>query len=223
MLEHIAVLLGGFGLIVRGGFNFREYDVAVNGPGGKPGRSAVLAGHGGGGFWPKFEAWLQGQEPVPDNPLDTWSRHVIDGVARQCDARAVYPSDIPYLPFQQWAMRAEGLSPSPLGLLMHPEFGLWHAYRGALIFDREFDFQAVENVIHLCERCDGKPCLNSCPAGAFSDSGYAVHDCRSHVASASGTDCRDSGCLARKACPFGLEHRYSNRQQAFHMAAFLRG
>ncbi len=31
-------------------------------------------------------------------------------------------------------MAAEGLKPSPLGLLMHPEYGLWHGYRGAILF-----------------------------------------------------------------------------------------
>ena len=29
-------------------------------------------------------------------------------------------------------MRAEGLKPSPLGVLVHPDFGLWHGYRGAI-------------------------------------------------------------------------------------------
>ena len=78
------------------------------------------------------------------NPLDTWSREVIGEVAEEFGARAVSPSDRPYLPFQQWAMRAEGLRPSPLGILMHPEYGLWHAYRGALLFDVEIPIQAPQ-------------------------------------------------------------------------------
>ena len=40
----------------------------------------------------------------------------------------------PLLPFQRWAARAEPISPSPLGLFIHPRFGLWHSYRGALAF-----------------------------------------------------------------------------------------
>ena len=31
-------------------------------------------------------------------------------------------------------MRAEAVAPSPLGILIHPDYGLWHAYRGALAF-----------------------------------------------------------------------------------------
>src|SRR4030095_137820 len=34
----------------------------------------------------------------------------------------------------RWAMRAEAVAPSPLGILIHPDYGLWHAYRGALAF-----------------------------------------------------------------------------------------
>ena len=66
-------------------------------------------------------------------------------------------------------MRAEGLKASPLGILMHPEYGLWHAYRGALLFDEALAAedlnQEPENPIHLCALCDRKPCLDACPVG----------------------------------------------------------
>ena len=41
----------------------------------------------------------------------------------------------PWLPFQQWARKAEPVHVSPLGVLIHPDYGLWHSYRGALCFD----------------------------------------------------------------------------------------
>jgi hypothetical protein len=222
-LESVAQLLGPSGLIVRGGFNFSEQEAAPEFPGRGPAKSIMLIGHGGGDFWPIFRAWLDRQQVTPPNPLDSWSRVEIDNVARGCDAHAVYPSDIPYLPFQQWAIGAEGLQPSPLGILIHPEFGLWHAYRGALLFDCALEFETVENAIHLCDLCDGKPCLNSCPIGAFTIEGYAVANCRAHVASAEGGICKSGGCIARNACPHGVQHRYLPEQQVFHMAAFLRG
>ena len=96
-------------------------------------------------------------------------------------ARAVSPSDRPYLPFQQWAMRAEGLRPSPLGILMHPQYGLWHAYRGALLFDVEISIEAPRAVIHLCDLCDGKPCLKACPVDAYSPDRVRTMDCLGHV------------------------------------------
>src|SRR5690606_4746447 len=120
--------------------------------------------------WRHFRRWRQQQPSSLANPLDTWSREVIGAVAREAGARAVSPNDRPYLPFQQWAMRAEGLKPSPLGILMHPEYGLWHAYRGALLFDVEIDVPPLREVLHLCDLCVGKPCLKACPVEAYTAS-----------------------------------------------------
>ena len=82
--------------------------------------------------------------------------------------------------------------------------------------------QAPRDVIHLCDLCDGKPCLKSCPVDAYSASGFAYQACRDHVRGPSGGPCRDSGCLDRNACPYGTGYRYAPEAQAFHMAAFVR-
>ncbi|TIR48865.1 MAG: hypothetical protein E5X26_05025, partial [Mesorhizobium sp.] len=156
------------------------------------------------------------------NPLDTWSREVIGAVAQAFGARAVSPSDRPYLPFQQWAMRAEGLKPSPLGILMHPQYGLWHAYRGALLFEEEIFLPEPREAIHLCDTCVEKPCMNSCPVDAYSEQGFAHEACLGHVRGPGGGLCRTSGCLDRNACPYGADYRYPPEVQAFHMAAFAR-
>lgn len=212
--------LAAHGLILRGGFVFSSNENAPPGPSGAPARSVVLVGQAGAAPWPHFRKWLQGQAGDLENPLDTWARQAIGAVADEVGARAVSPSDKPWLPFQQWAMRAEGLKPSPLGILMHPRYGLWHAYRGALLFEQEIEIERPQKPIHLCDLCVGKPCLNSCPVGAYSQSGFACADCVSHVRGAAGAQCRDEGCLARNACPYGAEHRYPVDEQAFHMASF---
>ena len=56
---------------------------------------------------------------------------------------AWFPSEKPWQPFQQWAMRAEGLKASPLGVLIHPDYGLWHGYRGAIGFAARMEFSAT--------------------------------------------------------------------------------
>ncbi|MGL4406309.1 MAG: hypothetical protein ACRCT6_11145, partial [Notoacmeibacter sp.] len=119
------------GLISRGGFACGEV---------APFQSGVLIGHLGGGFWPAFQKWRL-ENGTASNPLDTWSKVVLDPIANEIGGRAVYPSDQPYLPFQQWAKQAERLKPSPLGLLIHPRAGLWHAYRGAILFEHSFNYE----------------------------------------------------------------------------------
>ena len=212
--------LAAHGLILRGGFLFSFGEDVPTGPSGLPARSVLLVGQAGAAPWPHFQRWREAQPDTLQNPLDAWSREVIGAVAAQFGARAVSPNDKPYLPFQRWAMRAEGLKSSPLGILMHPEYGLWHAYRGALLFEHEIPIQAPQNPIHLCDLCAGKPCLNSCPVEAFSDGGFAYEACLSHVRGSAGATCREVGCIARNACPYGTDYRYPADEQAFHMASF---
>jgi hypothetical protein len=216
----IGAALAGKGLILRGGFVFSADDAAPAGPTGQPARSLLLVGQTGGAPWPHFLKWRAEQPASLHNPLDTWTREVIGAVAQEFGARAVSPSDRPYLPFQQWAMRAEGLKPSPLGILMHPEFGLWHAYRGALLFDTEIDVEPPREVIHFCDLCIGKPCLKACPVDAHDGRRFDHAACLSHVRGARGGPCREGGCLDRNACPYGRDYRYPADEQAFHMAAF---
>ena len=149
-------------------------------------------------------------------------RTVLTRVADQVGARAVYPFDRPYLPFQRWSMRAEPCHPSPIGMLIHPEFGLWHALRGALLFTREISIPEVARFPSPCDSCQDRPCLTACPATAFSPTtGYDVPRCVGHLGRPAGQDCIDIGCRARRACPVGGSYRYAAEHARFHMEAFL--
>ena len=218
----IETALAPHGLALRGGFNFEPGEAAPEGPGGRPARAVLLVGQMGRQAWAPFQAWRARQPPDLADPLDTWSREVIDAVAAEIGARAVYPNDWPYPPFQRWALRAEGLKPSPLGILMHPVHGLWHAYRGALLFDRKIPVEAPHTTIHLCDACREKPCLNACPVHAYSPDGFDYDGCQAHLRTPAGEPCMSGGCMARNACPVGAEFRYSADQQAFHMQSFAR-
>ncbi len=221
-LEHLGVALTAHGLRVFSGFQFEAGEAAPEGASGNPARSVVMVGYGGREMWPHFSAWRSGQPANLRDPLDTWSKLVIGEIAARSGARAVFPSDRPYMPFQQWAMRAEGLKPSPLGILMHPEFGLWHAFRGALLFEVNIPVFAHTSV-HACDRCTEKPCLSACPVSAYSSAGFAVERCRNHVRSSAGRDCRERGCFARNACPVGARWRYAAEQLVYHQNAFVTG
>ncbi len=180
----------------------------------------VLLGFAGAHGWPEFAASAEARDGLPD-PLDRWSRRVIDALAASCGGAALYPfGGPPWHPFQRWAQRAEPVHPSPLGILIHPDWGLWHSFRGAIALQERLDLPPVERRPSPCDACVARPCLAACPVGAFSDAGYDVAGCTTHIAAAAGADCMSAGCAARRACPVGAAHRQGAAQAGFHMRAF---
>lgn len=231
-------MLDEHGLILRGHLNFENDKPSL--PNGELAGSVALIGHGGATHWTRFRHWQDTKHwqdtrhwqytrhwqdtsaiGVP-NPLDDWSKLIITAITGAVGGCAVFPSDQPYLPFQRWAYLAEGLRPSPLGLLIHPVFGLWHAYRGAIIFAHQNLEQVPVKLMHPCDTCEEKPCLSACPVEAFSSIGYDVEKCRDHLDSEAGQRCLADGCLSRLACPIGTEFQYSADQMQFHMRAFTK-
>jgi len=259
------------GLDVRGAFHPGPGDGVPAGRNGLPCRTLVLAGNVGSRWWAAFErSAFPGRSA---DPVDDWSRAVIDELAGRLGGWALYPfGGRPFLPFLRWARRSEPLFPSPLGPLIHPRFGLWHAYRGALAFaealvlpvpgtDRsppnvpgpvgnEFaehpekdlgkDFArgfASDRVPapaaesgpdgspvsrSPCAGCVDRPCLEACPAGAIGAEGYDVERCKRYLVAHHDGACMTGGCLARRACPVGVEYRYAPAQAHHHMRMFVR-
>ena len=221
MLARIERRVRAHGLRISGGF-----DLA---PGESPGyrpetdapvRSVLLIGQAGPGLWSRF---ARAAADVPD-PLDTWCREILLPLAHDFEGAVVMPSDgPPYAPFQRWALRSGTVHPSPLGLLIDPVWGLWHAWRGALLLPRPLGWPAAPATPSPCTTCSGRPCLAACPVGAFSGDGFDEAACRAHLASPEGGECRDEGCRARRACPVGAETRYGRAQMRFHMRAYIGG
>ena len=183
-------------------------------------RVVLLLGWIGAREWPAFAASPEASDGAPD-PLDRWSRRVISALAEEIGAIAVFPSDgPPYRPFQQWAQRAEPVFPSPLGLLIHTVHGLWHSYRGALALTEPLQASPTpEAAPSPCASCADRPCLSTCPVGAFTEAGYDVDACARFLRTDEGSDCMRLGCRARRACP--VAQVYSSEQAGFHMQAFL--
>jgi len=209
------------GLAVRGAFHPepREFDQML--PALRV-ETMILLGFTGGEQWGVYRCSPEASDGLP-HPLDRWSRRVIDALACELGAVGLYPHGTPpHLPFQRLALRGEPVHQSPIGLLIHPEWGLWHAYRGALAVPGRIELPAVAPSVHPCSGCAAKPCLSSCPVQAFRPGSFDVEVCVDHVLSAAGSDCRERGCRARRSCPVGASHRYGQNQARFHMSAFLR-
>ena len=208
------------GLEVRGAFAPLPEDQVPEISAGRPARSLVLLGNVGPGLWRTFRAAPEFRDGKPD-ALDRWSRRVIDALAEALDALPLYPfGGPPYRPFIAWAKRAEPVAESPLGMLIHPDHGLWHAYRGALAFAESFALPPADPRPRPCDSCADRPCLSACPVAAFSGNGYDIDACADHIEAPAGADCLDLGCRARRACPVGRTALYEPEQARFHMLAF---
>ena len=209
------------GLSNRGAFHVAEDDSVPPCRDGAPAATLMLLGNTGSGMWSAFAASEEAHDGTAD-ALDRWSRRVVSRLARVLGGSAHFPfGGPPWLPFIRWAQRAGPVYPSPIGPLVHPEFGLWHAYRGAIAFRERLALPPRDDRASPCETCADRPCLSSCPVGAFSGSGYDVEACVAHAGSRAGARCLGGGCLARHACPVGREAAYGSAQAEFHMRAFL--
>ncbi|MTJ80333.1 MAG: hypothetical protein F8N37_04855 [Telmatospirillum sp.] len=215
-LPAVVAALEREGLRLCGGFTPDDADDVPIVARGRRARSLLLVGNAGPAMWRRFQAAM----PAGPDPLDHWTRAVVTEIARRYDATPVFVFDTPPRPFQRWAVKAGGCHFSPLGLLIHPRFGLWHALRAALLFDRDLGVRPSPTSPSPCEDCRDKPCLATCPAHAFRVGGYDVPACVRHLETTGGEDCMSGGCRARRACPVGAEHLYGPAQAAFHMQAF---
>lgn len=241
-----------YGLMLRGGFHPEADEVDQSDPAKHAqGEDAaplpegtgtlLLVGHwGAAGLMRAFDP----KNATGPAPLDAWTRDILGPIAARFGARALYPfGGPPHHPFQRWAIRADRVWPSPLGLLIHARYGLWHAYRGALAFAGRLDLPAPDadsadsdsNGESPCITCVERPCLATCPVGAFAmprnaatetktagQSRYDVAACAAHLGRAAGADCMALSCRARRACPVGRDYMYDPAFAGFLMRAFRR-
>lgn len=213
----IAAAVEPTGMLARGGFVVGPDDsVPPLADGSRP-AAVVIVGNVGGAMWPTFRA----EERDEPEPLDAWTRRRLGPIADRFGAELVHPSDEPFQPFQRWAQRASDVWQSPIGLLVHPTDGLWHALRGAFLFAEPVDGLPPTGVATSpCVGCDA-PCLTTCPVDAFSPDGYDHEACRGHVRSGEEPVCLEQGCAARRACPVNADGYYGPDQMRFHMRAFV--
>lgn len=191
-------------------------------------RQGLLVGNAGPGLWAICSQSQEFQDGLP-HPMNRWTARVLREISsgHHLD-RPIFPFDEPYWPFQRMLAAATGMRQSPLGLFIHPEFGLWQAVRGVLVVPHGRKFMipdnalagTPENQIHPCDGCKEKPCLSACPVDAFDGKSLDVASCHAHLILNKEPRCMISGCRARDACPVGRQHRYDGEQVRFHMRGY---
>lgn len=141
-----------------------------------------LVGHGGRKFWEKLPHPLKG-----DHPIDEFSIKIVNEIFP--DALILFPdwnSKTP-IPLQKFGRAMNISRQSQLGIDIHPEFGLWFAFRCLFMTSQKVQQINLQNVLSPCETCFEKPCLNE---SEFSK--------------------------ARLLCPYKAENQYSIEQLKYH-------
>jgi len=219
LLQSLRDAAAGHGLALRGTFAPRAEDAVPPVAEGVPARTLVLLGNTGPTLWPAFSASPEFGDGLAD-PLDRWSRRIGEALAQGCGGRALFPfGGPPHHPFQRWALRSGGLFPSPVGILVDAQYGLWHAFRFAIALPEPVE-EIAPPAASPCLTCSARPCLSACPVSAFVDGEYRHQQCVDYLLAHPDAQCWRVGCLARHACPVGQTHRYTPDQANFHMRAF---
>lgn len=214
-MKTLAVLqkaVGAVGMRLRGAFYDHNKDETI-----------VLVGALGEEIWPAFAATKANW--AAENPLDHWTRQVLTPIADAANYQVVFPCDgPPYPPFYDWAQRADKVFPSPTGILIHPEFGLWHSYRGAFIISGqpENPLPPIKQAASPCESCVDKPCLTVCPVHAFDGKRYDAVACQDFLRTQPNCICLRHSCQARLVCPVGRDYTYPMEYARFLMQQFIK-
>ncbi len=191
------------------------------------GQSFLVVASTGTLFWQKFKASFYGASNSisyqGENPLDDWTKAIFSPIAQKYDAGYYHPSDTPYLPFQHYCLVYNEVigkpifHKSPLNILFHYHYGLWHGLRGLLAFKQEGMIDAVHPDVeqNQCENCETQPCIKACPSEAVQENGFIVKNCEKYIVS-SDNKCYES-CIARMACPYGVENLYPSEKSSYLM------
>ena len=123
----------------------------------------VLLGPAEPGFWSHVSTSPEFSDGAPD-PMDRWSRRVIEPLAKAFNATALFPFGTPPRPFIGWALRSGACFVSPAALLVHAKVGLFVSFRGAIFLPgTSLEPSSAPNP---CDACADKPCLSACPPRA---------------------------------------------------------
>lgn len=180
----------------------------------------LLLGNGGRRFWSTLhEFGIRTDDPVDYYALhltQTFLRDYLDNPRRVL----LYPNTSIAVPLVRLGELAGWGKPSPVFVGINPEFGPWFAYRSAFLIDLELPVSVISSTSHPCNTCVTKPCIQACPTKAVHWPDPSDINACARFRIADGSVCGDR-CLARLACPVGVEHRYNMEQVQYHYAHSL--
>lgn len=182
-------------------------------------QSLVMLGQGGPRLWEHIAAVGPASQSRFDEASLALAERFVSEHLEGVDWRVVYPGEA-LLPLGRLAELAGWGRPSPLGLTINDEYGLWLAHRIVFLVDADLEAAPQAGSIHPCDTCLDKPCVAACPVGAVDAIGGFDVDACATFRIAEDSTCANQ-CLARLACPVGVEHQYGRAQMTYHYQAGL--
>lgn len=179
----------------------------------------VLTGHGGGRLWQALqEKGMDSADPVDQYSTQLTHQFIVEYLDN-APFLWLYPNTSHLIPLQQLGETAGWSHPSPLGSGISPTFGVWFAYRTAFLTNAPLSETAGDLGPSPCDACEDKPCISTCPVGAVQFEGFRINECVQYRLETK-SPCADR-CLARMACPYFPQHRYSLEQIQYHYSQSL--
>ena len=174
-----------------------------------------MVGSGGSALWEDFAAAVRA-DPTRltghDHPLEEHvQRTVKEADPTPRGRRWLFAAD-PAVPMQELALQAGLGTRSRLWLILNPRFGPWMALRAACLTTQVLPVTGPSTGPSPCTGCPA-PCVTACPAGALDHGDLDWSRCIDHQAT---LDRCAPLCHARRACPEGAGHAYSELEQAYH-------
>lgn len=177
--------------------------------------SIIIIAHGGKELWRHLVHPLKEE----NDPIDNFSINAMRDFgsdALEGDYKILFPLNSIVLPLQKLGRELNLSRPSPLGLDINFDFGIWFAFRGVMITKKNIPSILSDSFQSPCISCETKDCVANCPVGATSLSlNFNLKACGEFRFKES-SDCADR-CLARISCPYKSEHRYELEQTKYHM------
>lgn len=144
----------------------------------------VLIGSGGKNLWDKIP-----NKDSPD-PIDTYALQTMKWIAKEkklTHPKILFPFSERLLPLQALGRHFQFSHPSPIGLDISEEFGLWFAYRGVFLCETLLEIPNNQPAFNPCNTCSDKPCLKTVDL-----------------------------TQARLLCPYQQDQQYSPEQLEYH-------
>ena len=155
-------------------------------------KTLCLLASGGKKLWENLPHPLT----IEDHPIESFSKKVMMKFASDFlkdDIEILYPADSSILPLQKIGRAMNLCRQSPIGIDIHPDYGLWFAFRGIFLTNLEISTPTPKTFESPCDSCSDRPCMN------FTNKNQA-----------------------RLNCPIKTQHRYCDEQITYHQQALER-